>query len=103
LRSSSENQASKSLAERPLFSVTACHTNLSGRHASENRPNGLFLRFGGLRQGGGIAPRDPEERRDDPAESGALEEEATGSERPPAHDEPVASGAVENEPLGGDE
>ena len=43
-----------------------------------------------------------EERRDDPVEGGALEDDETGAERPPAHDEPVESGALEDEPADAD-
>ncbi len=46
--------------------------------------------------------RQPEEGRDDPVESGALEEEGTAAERPPAREEPVESGGLEDEPAGGD-
>jgi hypothetical protein len=35
-------------------------------------------------------------QRDDPAESGALEDDAEG-ERPPTTDEPVEAGALEDE------
>jgi hypothetical protein len=46
--------------------------------------------------------RPEEDRRDDPVESGSLEEEATGAERPPARDEPVESGGLDDEPARGD-
>ena len=49
-----------------------------------------------------MAPID-EERRDDPVEGGALDEEGTGSERPPARNEPVESGGLEDEPADGDD
>ena len=42
-----------------------------------------------------------EERRDDPVEGGALEDEGTGAERPPDRDDPVESGALEDEPEEG--
>ena len=43
------------------------------------------------------------EPRDDPAESGALEEEGEGSpDRPATTDEPVESGALEDEAPGQD-
>jgi hypothetical protein len=41
-----------------------------------------------------------DDARDDAVEGGALEEEGTAAERPPAHDEPVESGALEDEPDG---
>ena len=50
-----------------------------------------------------MAPTTGEERRDDPVEGGALEEEGTGAQRPPARDEPVESGALEDAPPEGDE
>ena len=39
-------------------------------------------------------------RQDDPVESGALEDEDGGSERPPQQQDPVESGALEDEPEG---
>ena len=46
------------------------------------------------------------ESRDDPVESGALEEEGDGEEveveTPPLRDDPVEAGALEDEPASGE-
>ena len=51
-----------------------------------------------------MEPREPDEaHRDDPVEAGALEEEGTGADRPPADEKPVESGALEDDPAAGEQ